>query len=81
MGRVAPRPFADESQPIPGEVADAVQATVGEDPLAGPYERRRLRGHTGWVNSAIFSPDGQRILTGSADETAQLWMTPDLYES
>jgi WD40 repeat protein len=27
----------------------------------------------GWVHAAAFSPDGQRILTGSQDETAVLW--------
>src|SRR5207247_634054 len=32
-----------------------------------------LSGHTGAVNSAVFSPDGQRILTASADTTARLW--------
>ncbi|MCA9955173.1 MAG: PD40 domain-containing protein, partial [Anaerolineales bacterium] len=26
-----------------------------------------------WVNSAVFSPDGQRILTASSDSTARLW--------
>jgi WD40 repeat protein len=30
-------------------------------------------GHTGEVNSAIFAPDGGRILTGSDDRTARLW--------
>jgi WD40 repeat protein len=32
-----------------------------------------LTGHTESVNSAIFSPDGQRILTASFDGTARLW--------
>ncbi len=32
-----------------------------------------LAGHTGPVNVARFSPDGQRVLTASADGTARLW--------
>ena len=30
-------------------------------------------GHEDWVNSAVFSPDGEYILTASADQTARLW--------
>jgi hypothetical protein len=32
-----------------------------------------LRGHAGEVWSVAFSPDGTRIVTGSADKTANLW--------
>lgn len=32
-----------------------------------------LLGHQGIVRSAVFSPDGSRILTASADRTARLW--------
>jgi WD40 repeat protein len=32
-----------------------------------------LRGHTGTIRSAIYSPDGQRILTASNDNTARIW--------
>jgi len=32
-----------------------------------------LAGHKGAVQVAVFSPDGNRILTGSADSTARLW--------
>jgi WD40 repeat protein len=30
-------------------------------------------GHIGPVTSAVFSPDGRRVLTASADNTARLW--------
>lgn len=36
---------------------------------------RRLAGHTGWVTAAVFSADGERILSGSDDRTARLWST------
>ncbi len=32
-----------------------------------------LTGHTGWVTSASFSPDGARIVTASDDNTARVW--------
>lgn len=34
---------------------------------------RRFEGHTGWVNSVAFSPDGQTALSGSADKSVILW--------
>ena len=36
-------------------------------------EKRDLIGHTGEVNSVAFSPDGKRVVTGSADNTARVW--------
>ena len=34
---------------------------------------RTFEGHTGWVTSVAFSPDGTRVLSGSADNTLKLW--------
>nr|VFJ48490.1 MAG: WD40 repeat [Candidatus Kentron sp. FW] len=34
---------------------------------------RLLKGHGSVISSLAFSPDGQRILSGSADDTARLW--------
>ena len=36
-------------------------------------ELKTLRGHLSTVVSAAFSPDGQRIVTGSEDQTAKVW--------
>ncbi|MEI8165813.1 MAG: AAA family ATPase, partial [Chloroflexales bacterium] len=38
-----------------------------------PWRPIALNGHTAQVYSAVFSPDGQRILTASGDKTARLW--------
>jgi WD40 repeat protein len=32
-----------------------------------------LRGHDNFVLSAAFSPDGTRIVSGSADKTSRIW--------
>jgi WD40 repeat protein len=36
-----------------------------------------LQGHTGDVQAVAFSPDGTRVVTGSADKTARLWDTKE----
>ena len=32
-----------------------------------------LEGHTSWVRTASFSPDGARVVTASRDSTARVW--------
>ena len=36
-------------------------------------ERATFRGHTNWVNSVAFSPDGKTLASGSWDRTIKLW--------
>jgi eukaryotic-like serine/threonine-protein kinase len=40
------------------------------DSKAAPVD---LRGHTGTIRAAAISPDGAKVLTGSADGTARCW--------
>ena len=32
-----------------------------------------LKGHTAWVHSAVFSPDGKKVFTTSQDDTFRIW--------
>ena len=58
-------------------VADNARATTAVNlARADAQTSRQVRlfvGHTDWVRSVAFSPDGNEVLTGSADTTARLW--------
>ncbi|MEB3830402.1 AAA-like domain-containing protein, partial [Phormidium sp. CCY1219] len=41
--------------------------------LARIQERNRLEGHSDWVTSVSFSPDGKTLATASDDCTARVW--------
>jgi WD40 repeat protein len=34
---------------------------------------RSFKGHSGWVTGIAFSPDGQRLASGSWDQTVKFW--------
>ncbi|KIM50554.1 hypothetical protein SCLCIDRAFT_797416, partial [Scleroderma citrinum Foug A] len=38
-----------------------------------PAAQILFQGHTDWVTSVAFSPDGTRIVSGSGDETVRVW--------
>ena len=39
-------------------------------------ELRRYEGHTSFVTSVVFFPDGKRIASASGDNTARIWRAP-----
>ena len=62
-----PESFDPLDRPLVADTAGAFETA-----LASQTERGVLP-HDGPVFSAVFSPDGARVLTASADNTARLW--------
>jgi hypothetical protein len=64
-----PRNVANGDRPYVAEAERVLQDIVRHN----TKEQYVLRGHEGSVLSAVFSFDGGRVLTTSADQTARLW--------
>jgi len=65
VGVVQPGRFADRDR----ECGQHGEGLGREEWCRGPH----AQGHTDLVMSASFSPDGSRIVTASADNTAKVW--------
>jgi Caspase domain/WD domain, G-beta repeat len=57
---------------LAGALADNRQRNL-PSLLASGFVITPQSGHSDWVTSVAFSPDGRQALTGSSDKTARLW--------
>ncbi len=46
---------------------------MADDRIKGMRAVASLAGHTNWVFSVAFSPDGQHIVSGSRDNLVKVW--------
>ena len=65
-GPASPTPIGAFSK-ARSKILELRDATLGEA-IGEP-----LRGHTSWVTSVSFSPDGKRLVSGSWDSTVRIW--------
>src|SRR5207248_10809924 len=54
-------------------LAIAGNATLGVWEISNGQKLASFRGHESWVNDVAFSPDGQAVISGSADRTLKVW--------
>jgi WD40 repeat protein len=85
----SPEPFIETARVQPLELMEPARAAflAVTLPLAAPIKLtstsspgfeldRTLKGHSSWVTGLAFSSDGQRLASGSWDQTVKFWDVP-----
>ena len=69
-------PTLSEPGMAPGLEFKATIPRVARQPIPEFVLDRTFKGHSGWVTGIAFSVDGQRLASGSSDQTVKLWDVP-----
>ena len=69
-------PVLAEAAKAPNLEFRATIPRVARSPVPEFVLDRTLKGHSGWVTGVAFSADGQRLASGSSDQTVKFWDVP-----
>jgi len=69
-------PILSEEAKAPSLEFRATIPRLAKPPVPEFVLERTLKAHSGWVTGVAFSADGQRLASGSSDQTVKLWDVP-----